>query len=136
MSKTTSEKKIGETKIKNLKMELTVDETKTEIVNKIVTEISELLDDQTGGGDTIDGIITLFEETFQPILDKFKELIGENKDKKNFVGGLIKIFITLLSTKIPTLRKIKKVVRTSIKIALELWNKSNKTLEQKQQSED
>ena len=117
-------------------MELTVDETKTEIVNKIVTEISELLDDQTGGGDTIDGIITLFEETYQPILDKFKELIGENKDKKNFVGGLIKIFITLLSTKIPTLRKIKKVVRTSIKIALELWNKSNKTLEQKQQSED
>ena len=129
-------KKIGETKNKNLKMELTVDETKTEIVNKIVTEISELLDDQTGGGDTIDGIITLFEETYQPILDKFKELIGENKDKKNFVGGLIKIFITLLSTKIPTLRKIKKVVRTSIKIALELWNKSNKTLEQKQQSED
>ena len=136
MSKTTSEKKIGETKNKNLKMELTVDETKTEIVNKIVTKISELLDDQTGGGDTIDGIITLFEETFQPILDKFKELIGENKDKKNFVGGLIKIFITLLSTKIPTLRKIKKVVRTSIKIALELWNKSNNTLEQKQQSED
>ena len=129
-------KKIGETKNKNLKMELTVDETKTEIVNKIVTEISELLDDQTEGGDTIDGIIILFEKTLQPILDKFKELIGEYKDKKNFAGGLIKIFITLLSTKIPTLRKIKNVIRTSIKIAMELWNKSNKTLEQKQQSED
>ena len=85
MSKTTSEKKIGETKNKNLKMELTVDEAKTEIVNKIVTEISELLDDQTGGGDTIDGIITLFEETFQPILDKFKDILGKTRIKRTLL---------------------------------------------------
>ena len=130
MSKRTSEKKIGETKNKKLKRELTVDEAKTEIFNKIVTEINDLLDDQTEGGDSTDDIITLFEETFQPILDEFKELIGENKDKKNFVGGLIKIFTILLSTKTPTLTKIKKVIRTSVKIALELWT------EQKQQSED
>ena len=127
MSKRTSEKNIAETKNKNLKKELTVDEAKTEIVNKIATEINKLLDDQSEGGDSTDSIITLFEETFQPILDKFKELIGENKDKKNFVGGLIKIFTILLSTKTPTLTKM---VRTSKNIALELWT------EQKQQSED
>ena len=46
MSKRTSEKKIGETKNKKLKKKVTVDEAKTEIVNKIVTEINELLDDQ------------------------------------------------------------------------------------------
>ena len=120
MSKTTSEKKIGETKNKKLKKELTVDEAKTEIVNKVVTEINELLDDQTEGGDSTDGLITLFEETFHPILGEFKELIRENKDRKNFVRGLIKIFTILLSTKTPTLTKIKKVVRTSAKIALEL----------------
>ena len=130
MSKRTSEKKIGETKNKKLKRELTVDEAKTEIFNKIVTEINDLLDDQTEGGDSTDDIITLFEETFQRILDKFKELIGENKDKKNFVSGLIKIFTILLSTKIPTLTKIKKVIRASVKIPLELWP------EQKQHSED
>ena len=45
MSKTTSEKKIGETKNKKLKKELTVDVTKTEIVNKVVTDINELFDD-------------------------------------------------------------------------------------------
>ena len=122
MSKRTSEKNIAETKNKNLKKELTVDEAKTEIVNKIATEINKLLDDQSEGGDSTDSIITLFEETFQPILDKFKELIGENKDKKNFVGGLIKIFTILLSTKTPTLTKTKKVIRTSVKIALELWS--------------
>ena len=70
MSKRTSEKKIGETKNKKLKKELTVEEAKTEIVNKIVTEINELLDDQTEGRDSTDGVITLFEETLQPVLDK------------------------------------------------------------------
>ena len=130
MSKRTSEKKIGEAKNTKLKRELTFDKAKTEIFNKIVTEINDLLDDQTEGGDSTDDIITLFEETSQQILDKFKELIGESKDKKNFVSGLIKIFTILLSTKIPTLTKIKKVIRTSVKISLELWP------EQKQHSED
>ena len=130
MPKRNNEKKIGETKKKKLKEELTVDEAQTEIVNKIGTEINDLLDDQSEDGDSTNGVMKLFEETFQPILGKLKELIGENKDKKNFVGGLIKIFTILLSTKTPTLTKIKKVVRTSIKIALELWP------EQKQQSED
>ena len=72
MSKRTCEKKIGETKNKKLKKELTVDEAKTGIVYKIITEINELLDDQAEGGDSTDGVITLFEETFQPILDEFK----------------------------------------------------------------
>ena len=48
MSKRTSQERIGETKNKKPKKELTVDEAKTEIVNKIVTEMDELLDDQSG----------------------------------------------------------------------------------------
>ena len=130
MSKRASEKNIGETKNKKLKKELTVDEAKAEIVNKIIDEIKDLLDDQTQDGDSTNGVITLFEDIFQPILDEFKELIGETKDKKNFIGGLIKIFTILLSTKTPTLTKIKKIIRTSVKIALELWP------EQKQLTED
>ena len=130
MSKRASEKNIGETKNKKLKEELIIDEAKTEIVNKIIDEIKDLLDDQTQGGDSTDGVLTLFEDIFQLILDEFKELIGESKDKNNFIGGLIKIFTILLSTKTPTLPKTKKVIRRSIKIALELWP------EQKQQSED
>ena len=130
MSKRASEKNIGETKNKKLKEELIIDEAKTEIVNKIIDEIKDLLDDQTQGGDSTDGVLTLFEDIFQLILDEFKELIGESKDKNNFIGGLIKIFTILLSTKTPTLPKTKKVIRRSIKIALELWP------EQKQQWED
>ena len=61
MSKRTNEKKIGETKNKKLKKEPTVDEAKTEIVNKIVTEFNGLLDYQTESGDPTDGVITLFD---------------------------------------------------------------------------
>ena len=127
MSKRASEKNIRKQK---LEKGLSIDEEKTETVNKNVTEINKLLDDQTGGGDSTDGVITLSEDIFQPILDEFKELIVESKDKKNFISGLIKIFTILLSTKTPALSKIKKVIRTSVKIALELWP------EQKQLSED
>ena len=130
MSKTTSEKNIGETKNKMLKKELTIDEAKTEIFDEINNEIKDILDDQTQGGDSTDDAIMLFEDIFQPILDEFKELIGESKDKKNFIGGLIKIFTILLSTKISTLTKIEKEIRARVKIALEVWP------EQKQLSED
>ena len=81
MSKRASEKNLGETKNKKLKKEPTIDEAKTEIVNKIIDEIKDLLDDQMQVGVSADGVITLFEDIFQPILDEFKELIGESKDK-------------------------------------------------------
>ena len=76
MFKRASEKNIGETKNKQLKKEQTVDEAKAEIVHKIIDEIKDLLDDQTQGGDSTDGVITLFEDIFQPIFDEFNKLIG------------------------------------------------------------
>ena len=129
MSKRASEKNTGETKNKKLKKELTVDEAKIEIVNKIIIEINELLDDQAQAGDSTDSVITLFGDIFQPVLEEFKELIGESKDKKNDIGGLIKIFMILLNTKTPALTKIKKVIRTTVKDALELWPEQKQTPE-------
>ena len=80
MSKRAREKNIGETKNKKLKKELTIDEPKTEIVNTIIDEIKDFLDYQTQDGDSTDGFMTLFEDIFQPVLDEFKELIGESKN--------------------------------------------------------
>ena len=48
-------------------------------------------------------------------MDEFKELVGESKEKKNFIGGLIKIFTILSSTETPALTKIKKLIRTNVK---------------------
>ena len=78
MSQRAIDKNIGETKNKKLKKELTIDEAKTEIVNKIIDEIKDLLDDQTQSGDSTESVITLFEDIFQPILEEFKELTGES----------------------------------------------------------
>ena len=61
MSKGASGKNIGEIKNKKFKKQLTIDETKTEIVNKIIDQIKDLLDDQTQGGNSINGVIALFE---------------------------------------------------------------------------
>ena len=62
MSKGASGKNIGEIKNKKFKKQLTIDETKTEIVNKIIDQIKDLLDDQTQGGNSINGVIALFED--------------------------------------------------------------------------
>ena len=101
MSKREHEGEISDTKNRRLKKELSVDEA-------ILVDPVEEKDSTDSLGDTI-------KETFQPILDKFKELIRENKDKKSFIGALIKIFTIFLIT------NIKNVLRVSTKIALDLW---------------
>ena len=58
--------------------------------------------------DSTDGLGDTIKDIFQPILDKFKGLIGENEDKKSFIGGLIKIFTILMSSRSTTLPKFKK----------------------------
>ena len=123
----------GETsskKNKKLKQERSVIKAKTEIVNKIIEQITEVLEGLVEDKDSTDGLGDTVKDIFQPILDKFKDLISENEDKKSFIGGLIKIFTILLSSRSTTLAKIKKVIRISTKIALDLRP------EQKLQSED
>ena len=61
--------------------------------------------------DSTDGIIDSIKDIFQPIFDKFKVQIGENKDKKSFIGGLIRIFTILLSVKASAPTKIKKIIK-------------------------
>ena len=80
--------------------------------------------------DSTDGIIDSIKETFQPILDKFKEQTGQNEDKKSFIGGPIRIFTILLSVRTSAPIKILNIIKESINLVVTLWP------EQKQQSEE
>ena len=127
MPKRVSEQNITGTESKNLKKERFVDEAKTEIVNTIIDQIKEILEDPIENKGSTNSLGATIKEIFQPILDEFQDLIEKNKDKKSFIGGLIKIFTILLSLRTTSLSKILKVIRISRKIALDLWP------EQKQQ---
>ena len=98
MSKREIEKGEAEGKSKKLKKEKSNDEAKTEIVIALGDKLNELLEDPENQ-DTTDGIIDSIKEIFQPIFGEFKSQIGENKDKKSFIGGLIRLFMILLSVK-------------------------------------
>ena len=121
MSKRQDEEQISNNNTKRLKKESSVDKAKTEIVTQVTEQVKEILEDPIEEGDATDRLMDTIKEIFQPILDEFKDLIGENEDKKSFIGGLIRIFTILLSSKTSSLAKIKKVVRISTKIPLNLW---------------
>ena len=100
---------------------MSIEKAKTEIVNQIIEQIKEVLEDPVEEKDSTDRLGDTITEPFQPILEKFKKLIGENEGKKSFIGALIKIFTILLSSRTTTLTKIKKLLRVSTKIALDVW---------------
>ena len=121
MHKRVNEQNITGTESKKLKKERSVDEAKTEIVNTIIDQIKEILEDPIENKGSTNSLGATIKEIFQPILDEFQDLIEKNKDKKSFIGGLIKIFTILLSLMATNLSKILKVIRISKKIALDLW---------------
>ena len=118
---------ICDTKSKRLNKELSVDKAKTEIVNKIIEQIKEVLEDPVKEKDSTNDLRDTIKKIFQSILGEFTELIGENNDKKLFMGDLIKMFMILLSSRTKVQIKIKKVLRVSTKIALDLWPEQKPT---------
>ena len=118
---------ICDTKSKRLNKELSVDKAKTEIVNKIIEQIKEVLEDPVKEKDFTNDLRDTIKKIFQSILGEFTELIGENNDKKLFIGDLIKMFMILLSSRTKVQIKIKKVLRVSTKIALDLWPEQKPT---------
>ena len=57
------------------------------------------------------------------MLKDFAEVTEADKDKKSFMKNLIKIFTILLSTECNNLQKVKKIIKLSTEIAINLWPK-------------
>ena len=105
MFKRANKVKISSQKNKNFKQERSVNKTKKEIANNIIEQTKGILEDPVEDKDSIAGLGDTIKSIIQPILDKFKDLISENKDKKSFIEGLIKIFMILSSSRSTTLAK-------------------------------
>ena len=111
---------------------LILDQARVEILDEIADKIEDLVSEQAlleEDNDAAGSLGTKLRDIFEPILEELKEFVQENEEKKSFVSGLVKIFPILLSAKCSSLAKIKKIVKTSAEIAINLWP------EQKQQYE-
>ena len=74
--------------------------------------MQKFLEDPVEDKDSTNSLGDTIKDIFLPILDEFKDLIGENKDKKSFTGDLIKIFTILSSSRSTALAKITLELRT------------------------
>ena len=99
MSKRKSETNEEKVKAKRPKKEKSVNKAKPEIINKIIEKIKTLVKKREDWEDENDSIGNKIKEIFRYVLEKFEELIAENKNKKSFIGGLINIFTILLTAK-------------------------------------
>ena len=106
MPKRVNSQEITDTKSEKLEKGRSNDEANTEIVNTIIEQIKDILEDSIENKESTNGIIYIITEIFQKF-HKFKNISEENKDKKSFIGGLIKIFTILLSSRTTSLTKIK-----------------------------
>ena len=57
------------------------------------------------------------------MLKDFVKVTEADKGKKSFLKNLIKIFTILLSTECNNLQKVKKIIKLSTEIAINLWPK-------------
>ena len=121
MSKRESETNEEKIKAKRLKKEKSVNEAKTEIMNKIIDKIKTLVKQSEDRKEETDWIEDKIKNIFQSNLEKFEELIAENKNKKSFISGLINIFTILLTAKCSSISKLKKTIKTSAQIAIKPW---------------
>ena len=72
--------------------------------------VNNILEDEENL-DEADGFRTKIKEIIDQIIEEFKKSLELDKEKGNFVKGLIKMFTILLNTKCSSITKLKKIIR-------------------------
>ena len=120
MSKRESETNEEKINAKRPKKEKSVNKAKPEIINKIIDKIKTLVKKSEDWEDENDSTGNKIKEILHSVLEKYEELIAENKNKKSFIGGLINIFTILLTAKCISISKLKKIIKASAQISIKL----------------
>ena len=67
-----------------------------------------------------DGVLDFLENLTNRVQENFKEILGEDTDKKRFLKWLARIFTLLLNTKVDTADKIKRILKIAVETTLKI----------------
>ena len=99
-------------------------ETKQYLILHKVADNLEISDhiNENSDGDQTDSFTDKIKELVENIYEEIKENFDqENEGKGQFVKAIIRIFSILLNNKRSSIKKIKKITKTSASLILELW---------------
>ena len=92
-------------------------------------EISDLINENSDGDQT-DGFSDKGRELVENIYEEIRNSLDQdNKGKGQFVKAIMRIFSILLNTKKSSIKKIKKITKTSAILVLELWPEQGSPLD-------
>ena len=92
-------------------------------------EISDLINENSDGDQT-DGFSDKGRELVEHIYEEIRNSLDQdNKGKGQFVKAIMRIFSILLNTKKSSIKKIKKITKTSAILVLELWPEQGSPLD-------
>ena len=92
-------------------------------------EISDLINENSDGDQT-DGFRDKGRELVENIYEEIRNSLDQdNKGKGQFVKAIMRIFSILLNTEKSSIKKIKKIIKTSASLVLELWPEQGSPLD-------
>ena len=97
---------------------------RTELSEKINSELEIFLSKETNEADSIDGIFDFLKDLSDSVQEEFEELIAGNSDKKCFVRALSRILVLLLNTKVNTPKKINRIIKVAIETTIKIWQET------------
>ena len=87
---------------------------RTELLEKINSELDIFLSKVTNETDSVNGIFAFLKDLSDSVQEEFLERLTGDSDKKSFVRALPRIFALLLNTKVGIPKKIKRIIKIAI----------------------
>ena len=88
---------------------------KTLLFEAITTELEEYLLRESDDADSTGVVFEVLSFISEQVQEEFNELLREDSCKKRFLKSLSKIFTLLLNTKVTTPKKVKKIIKITLK---------------------